>query len=442
MKPGNRFDRIVWVFLLCVFSATIVILWRGDRTGAQVLATIPRKGDEVSAWGRIGITFKQAMQSGTVEERFSVEGDVSGYTTWQDNTLYFIPEQPYEYNRVYRARLLPGALSVEGRRVIDEVSFEFRVRSPAVIYMKTEAEIYELWVDDLSGDPRQLTQSSGAVYDYSISRDGDTICYSRSNSQKGADIWQIARDGSDERLLLECGDDLCIQTAFSPDGAAIAYTRRQSQQAVPQIWTIDRYSGENTLIFNGSEAAWSPNGEYLAALDTDSGVINVVDLQSQQGIELKTGWDYPPVWFPDSSRLVFADIQALRALPYPLLYQLDLKTNRITGFLGDLLNDMELSMPAIAPDGEQLIISVRTVQGELTKQLWLADVDGALQQVVTNDKTFSNHGYHWDVQGERVLFQQVQLQEPEIFSRVMIWNRQNGEIQMVAQHAALPNWLP
>lgn len=438
----NHLDRYVWGVLLVVLLLVLVILWRGDRVGAQISATYPAEGDELSAWGWVGITFTQPMQTTSVEERFSLEPDIDGHFNWQENTLWFIPDQPFASSQAYRVQLSAGALSVEGRSVKDALQFEFRIRSPQVIYLSNQPGNYDLFVDDLAGNIRQLTHSGGRVYDYSVFRDGETILYSRQNDRNGVDLWLIRRDGSDEHLLLDCGSDVCSEAAVSPDGSMALYTRQASLATAPLIWSIDLENEVNEQLFDGSQACWSPDGRYLAALDQAAGTIRVIDIQTKKGIELETGWDTSPVWFPDSTRLLYADMQAGSSLPYPILYQVDMTTDHVSAFLEENLAGMEFSMPAISPDGELLVIALRTVRGELTKQLWLVKLDGSGERAITLDKTFSSHGYQWDVNGERLLFQQVQLQDPGIFSRIMVWNRENGKLLQVARDVALPNWLP
>jgi Tol biopolymer transport system component len=201
-------------------------------------------------------------------------------------------------------------------------------------------------------------------------------------------------------------------------------------------------SGQTDYLFPGTDPAWSPDGHYLAALDTKSGVIRIFNTRTSSGIQVKTASDFAPVWLPDSSRLVYADIQTAGDLPGPILKQVELGSNALSGFLSKDLDQMDFSMPAFSPDNQSIIISLKALNGGFNNQLWFMRADGSAKHAITTDQTYSNHSYHWDPTGKWVVFQQFQPEDTQSVPRILLWSRDTGKIQLLAANAALPAWLP
>jgi TolB protein len=450
MKQLSRFDKIVVGFLLAVALAIGLVIWRGNQVGAQISGTYPQAGEGISAWGRIGISFGQPMRTDTVNSLFKIEPPVAGHMAWQANTLWFTPDQAFEPGATYHLVLQPGGYASDGRQVKQKLDVVFTIRQPQILFISSKTNQNELWVISQDGGAAHpLTSTGGKVDDYSVSLDGEQIAYTVSNSQNGSDLWLMKRDGTQARLLVDCAKDLCSQPAWSPDGSEIVYSRaaaglgNESADSVSGVWNVDLSAGGQTnYLFPGADASWSPDGLHLAALDAKSGVVRVFDVQAGTGIQIKTASEYAPVWFPDSSRLVYADDQVVGGLPSPFLQQVAISSKTVSGFLGNDLDKMDFSMPAFSPDDQFVIMGLKVLNGGLNNQLWIMRPDGSDKKAITTDQTYSNHSYHWDLSGKWVVFQQFQPEEPQFPPRILLWSRLTGETQVLAENAALPTWLP
>ena len=440
MKQLSRFDKIVVGFLFATALAIGLIIWRGNQVGAQIIDTYPKDGGEISAWARVGIAFGQPMRTDTINSQFKIEPNVSGHIVWEANTLWFVPDRAYDPGVTYHLVLMPGGYASDGRQVKQKLEH---------VYISTKPNQNELWnISQGGGAAHPITSTGGNVNDFSVSLDGEQIAYTVTNPKSGIDLWSMKRDGTQVRLLAECVKDQCSEPAWSPDGKEIVYTRaaagvgNESADSVSGVWDVDVLSGQTDYIFPGTDASWSPDGLHLAALDAKSGVIRIFNIQAGTGIQIKTGSDYPPVWLPDSTRLIYADDQTAGGLPSPILEQVELGSKAVSGFLSNDLDQTDFSMPAFSPDNQSIIIGLKVLNGGLNNQLWFMRADGSNKNAITTDQTYSNHSYHWDPSGKFVVFQQFQPEEPQSAPRIMLWSRDTGKIQLLAVNAALPAWLP
>jgi len=446
-KSLTSFDKTILAVLGLAALALGFIVWQGDRVGAQISATFPPDGGEISATGKIGIQFKQAMQTKEVESRLQIEPATPGHFVWQGNTVWYLFDKILQADVSYHFLLKAGALAMDGRKVLQDQNVAFHVRQPDIIYLSASKGQNELWIAPLDGgSQRKLTATGGKVFDYAPSRDGEQIIYSVTNAQNGMDLWLIQRDGSQNHILVNCGPDHCSQPAWSPDGSQIVYYRevllQSAQNTISGIWGVDTSTGKTDFVISGSQPDWSPNGDWIAVMDSAAQVIRVLNVQTGKGIEVKASTDFLPQWQPGGLKLVYATLQEAGALETVALFQVDLTTNQVSRILDSLPGDLELSVPTYSPDGQNLVISMRSFTGGLTKQLWTMTADGKNIQPITQDQTYSNAGYSWNAWGSALVFQRLQMGVSNSAPQVLIWDRASGELRVLASQAALPAWLP
>ncbi len=115
---------------------------------------------------------------------------------------------------------------------------------------------------DLSGDRDGLVEDSNPVYDPS----GQWIAFTRKYLEPerwtlGRQIWVMAADASERRILINDPDYQHASLVWSPDSTRIVYTRfNQSDLFDPvEIWMVDLDSGNNELLVRGGYAPqWIP----------------------------------------------------------------------------------------------------------------------------------------------------------------------------------------
>lgn len=443
----SSFDKTVLAILGTLLLVIGIIIWRGDRVGAQVITTYPTEGGMLSSWGKIGIEFKQPMQTKSIDTRASLEPNVPGHTLWEGNTFWYIPERPLSPGVQYTFTLQPGGLAQDNRPMLQTLAINFHIRPPDVIYLTTQDNQYDLWsIPAAGGNPRQLTSTGGQVYDYAVSHDGEQVVFSVNNAQAGVDLWIMARDGSHKRELESCGKDRCIQPDWSPDSKEIVYLKKGADTinvtSPSGIWVIDPNTGQTDYLFPGTDTSWSPDGTYLAILDAGSGYIRVLNIETGKGIQMTAQADIPPQWYPNGEKMIYADLATASGMPFVILSQVDLTTNHVSRFLSNDADKVEYGIPAVSPDGQFLVMSLRFLSGGLTKQIWFMALDGSHKLAITADESYYSAHYSWDPQGTAVLFQRVKLGDSQADPEVMVWDRQSARTRLLVNQGALPSWLP
>lgn len=451
----DRFDLIVWSVAGALALAILGVIALGDRVGARVVRAFPAEGGGVSALGRIGLEFAQAMDANSVVTRLEIEPAVPGNVQWEEQQVWFQPAQPFQPNVTYTARLRAGALSRDGRAAQQDYAWTFRVREPYIAYLSgLGGGAREVWrVPMAGGTPEQLTRTDGRLYDFAVAPDGERIAYSLVNEARGADLWLMDRDGANPRLLVQCDADLCTVPAWSPDGARLAFSREPAgltpgrPNGPPRVWTVTLATGEAGPAYQDSQVlgygpTWSPDGRRLAFFDGGNSSIRLLDLQTQQEMLIQTRMGTVGAWSPDGRRMVYNDLDLETGTPFTTLAIADFDAQTIKPFLRPGPDFGDYGAPAWSPDGAWIAISGRTPVSGPGKQLWLLRPDGSETRAVTDDPLYTFGGYRWDAYGRALVFQRFELNKPYATPEVLVWFAETGAITLLVQDAATPEWLP
>lgn len=452
MKRFNR--RMGWIIVglvgLLIVIAALVISHR--RLADPLLNNAaPGEAVQVGAHGPLTLTFPEPVQPAVLESAFALDPPVSGRLTWneaQGQSAVFWPEQPLVPGQRYTLRLQAGAIFRAER------TWQVEVRQPDLLYL-APSRAPELWQVQADGqNPRALTTTGGAIYDYTVALDGSRILYSARNEQGGIDLWELERGAKSPDLLLPCGTDWCIEPAYSPDLQKIAYSRRTfsglpgSEPGAPRLWIYERAANATDALLRdpalgGSAAAWSPDGRFLVFTDPRAAVVRWIDFQDKTDFFVPAGADSRAVWAPDGASFYMTKTESGEEHPYVVVYEVDAFTREARLWnAGNDSAETDYSLPIPSPDGAWLAVSHRQIGGGPGKQLWLVRADGSQPRAVAQDALANYAGYRWDPSSERLVFQRLHLSGSDSLPQIVLWNRKDGQQLTIAEDAFLPHWLP
>ena len=220
MKTIWRFWRI---FVIALTAFPLMLSGCQSQAGRFISQATPAAGEAISAFGWVGISFKEPMDKASVEAAFSISPPTKGQTFWQDASFWFRPIAPLSQETIYTAQLSGEIATVDGQTARVDRSWEFTIRQPELIYFVIMDEGGEVWRAGADGsNPRQLSTTGGNVIEFAADRSGSWIAFSLQNEAGGRDLWLMDRDGENQRQLLACGKDVCAEPAWSMDQTRIA----------------------------------------------------------------------------------------------------------------------------------------------------------------------------------------------------------------------------
>jgi len=341
-------------------------------------------------------------------------------------------------------------------------------RGLQVVFM-SPVDAPELWsVPAAGGKATLLTDTGGQVYDFAVSRTGEWIAYSAANDAGGGESWLMETVSGVSRRLIDCAEEICVEASWSADGAYLVFTRRNRTRAT--VWVVNRESRVVTPLVSdgapeGYSPSWSPDGQRVAFVESQSNRIRIVDLEGGEQFRLSGDDGMIGNWSPDGERMVFVDTANDSLFGGVDVYIADLTVKNIEQLVlpefdeiltladageaehGDEIDltpgRVDASVPVWHPAEELLLLAQRPYFATFSKQLWLLPLEeGAEATAVTSDHDFSHGAYRWSPDGDQVVYQRFALELTDAAPQVWVWDRESGESSLLADDAALPQWLP
>lgn len=461
--------RLLAVAVVCVLLAILAAATLRATAGARVVAVSPTANrDDVPTTAPIRVTFSQAVDQGSVEARFRIEPETPGAFAWMGKEMAFRPRGALSPATTYTATLEAGAESQGGRSMERPYIWQFRTRKPQLLVLgrpQPGAGLRQLFVvspdsapSNNGAPPRQLTDHPHGVWDYAVHPLGEGIVYSVLRQDGGADLWRMDRDGQAQRLLLACPEAACLNPAWSPDGAQLAYERRELRAAAPnldpeagRIWLLDLERGDERPLFAYDvplhSPVWSPEGDRLAYVSPMLPGVEVYNLQTEALQQFPNEWGAVPGWSPDGAHLVMPEFVLAGESLVARLVRVDLAGEALSDISGEdeLVKD---EGPAWSPGGGWIAFGRQFLDGERWtpgRQIWLTRPDASEAYGLPAEPLADRFALAWRPDGGALAYARTDLsQGPQPVPDVSVWlfDFVRGEPVQLAGDAVLPKWLP
>ncbi len=464
----NRFDGVVALIILVLLGAIALIILLGDRVGVQIRRTLPE--NIASSTSGIAIQFSEVMNWDSVIERMRFDPPLEGDYAPGGATLRFRPNQALVPGATYTVLLTSGAESANGRKVLADNAFSFRVRTPRVAYLSpSNAAPQNVWIADpmMPDGNQQVTFSPSGILNFDISPDGTRLAFAERSSNTGmSDIKLLDLENGALTQLTNCPDSDCNTPVWRPDGLMIAYQRLDHNTELgnlgvgpTRVWLVDLTTTPptNRPLFNDSQILgyapqWSADGSRIAVYDSNSVGIVVYDFTDESLLMVPTRNGGSDVALsPDGEKLIFPFliIDQSSGGARNTLQLADLEAGRITD-LTQPADPIDDATTAWHPDGRYVALARRYLDDRYTRtrQLYLLDTEtGDVEPLIEEERYFNGY-FSWDPQGQQLVIQRFpELTEsgaqnsggvPEIWT----YNLESGALTQVAENGYLPRWVP
>lgn len=91
------------------------------------MSSLPNEENEIGEKTPISITFDQEMNKKSVQESLVITPDIPGKINWEEETMVFLPEEPFEAGEKYSITLTTDALNEKGENLPQEYLRKFSI---------------------------------------------------------------------------------------------------------------------------------------------------------------------------------------------------------------------------------------------------------------------------------------------------------------------------
>jgi dipeptidyl aminopeptidase/acylaminoacyl peptidase len=452
----DTFDRLVVSLIAVLLLAIGLVIAAGDHAGIPIREVYPENGSTPPATSEIAITFTQAMDTGSVEDRFNIEPAVQGTFTWDGATLKFRPVGGLISGQQYSVELEQGLQTSNGRETREPYRWSFTPRQSQILYLGPfDNPVRALKrISSDSGESVEMFAPVDGILDFSVSPDGQQIAlsvYKAVDELAVTNLWLMNTDGSDSRLVIDCAPGSCANPAWSPDGKVIAFERQEASSTgsigPSRVWLYNPVTRESTPVFEDNQVlgfgpVWSPDGSRLAFFDGNVQAIKVMTLSSGSVIEIPNMMGDAGTFAPDGNQLAYVDVRQVGVQFYAQLWLADLSAD--VGLRELLEASEEDQSPAWSPDGKWIAFARRRLDRSegWGSQLALVDVASGKIRILTDDLRFNNTHFDWSPNGNQILIQRFNLETNSSSPELWIYDLTDNTMTHLVDNAYNAAWLP
>jgi Tol biopolymer transport system component len=455
MKRTDTYKNFLYcAFGLVVVAGLLLVFFPFSKPIPEPKIS-PASGETIGLITPIYITFPTSMDHSTVESRIDCEPSLAVNTSWNGNTLIILPRPVFPIGATIKILLKNGAANQNGMIYKTDQIWQFKIRNPSIAYLGHATTAPEIWISNgVTGDQKQVTQSSGSVSDFAVIPDGTGFIFPQKNNLGGMDIHRIHLDGSNDEILVNCGKETCGDPAVSRDGSLLAFSRNLDPES---LLTSTKSFIYTRLLVGDAETptpliaeknipgilpSFSPDGLKISFYDSTGKGLRVTNKGGGNDFLLGTSRIHRGTWSPDGKNLAFVDDEKGPGITLSKLYTVNLESSSIDEPFKDVLVDVEMGEPDWSPDGNSIVIGIRKSNGPVARQLWLLDVENKTARQLTDNLTVMNAAPKWRPDGKTIAIQQAELGSSGIKPKVVEWDLETGKFKTIALDAALPAWVP
>ncbi len=443
----NRTERLILIAIVLLALGIAAVVAISTRSTSRIVEVFPLPGSSPAVTTPVRVSFSKPVDRASALAAFSISPSVGGDFLWEDSTLVFFPEQPFDPLTPVTVEIAPGIEDASGRAIHDSRVWSFIPRRPELLYLSPTAGNPVLWRLSEPGEaPVQLPAPVGEILEIVPNEEGTQVVLSVEDDLRGVNIWKLGRDGDGLRQLTGCSPGRCLHPVWSPGGRLVAYERMESGSTVSTIWLLDSESGQTSPLYenpdeNGASPCWSRDGAELAVFDSASHAVRVVHLADGTSLRIPGASGEGCSFSPDGDSLVYVDIRPVGRQYFPEIRIADLR-NTGASFPLDV-DAQEDQAPVWSPDGRYIAFARRQLdrsQG-MGSQLMLYEVESRQIEQLTASQNYNHTRFAWEPGANRLLVQCFDLTTgsgPDL----LLFDLDTGEFSTLVEDAYYGVWLP
>lgn len=337
-----------------------------------------------------------------------------------------------------------------------EDSFETNLKNTSsFVYLSSverPTELYRYSIASSSGD--QLTFTEGKVFDYSVNPKNGDIVISVLNLEGGSDIWFLSPPYMESQMIIPCAAETCSSAQFSSDGLTLTYQKGifdydsdfQVKNSNIRFFDLSNKTEVKKFGFpinNGVNPEWSPDGRYLAYIQTDPIGLKVLDLLGneilfQNNVRQQNSF----VWGEDSKILYYLTSELINDQLKIFLQEHWIQGGENNSIDIGLENDEIITGLNLSPDSKKLIFGVRFASLIPAQKMVIFDLISKRIIKELNDPTSSAGNYSWDHAGDLIIYQKFSFESEEQRPEIAIWDLEKNISFTTVKDAYSPSFLP
>ena len=333
------------------------------------------------------------------------------------------------------------------------VAPKFNLDQAKILYMAPdEANFNQLFIASISGtDPIQYTREATGILGYIVSPDKQTILYSTLKNNGESSIWMIRRDGTGQRMVLDCPTAQCGGAVWSPDEQKLIYERHDYNEtnnvALYTLWWLDIKSGETKPVFRDSSypgfaPAFSADGKWLGYISPSNNTIQIFSLDGEQNHSIPYWSGMPEKWSPVDDSFLYWDIDTQTQQSVPQLKRYDLTTGKIYNLSGTA--GQQDYPVAWSPDGQWIAIArinLSSANTAYSEQVWLVKPDGTQAHIFIDLDGINYSDISWSPDSQKLVYSRYSSKD---MGKEEIWmaDVRTGQQTRLISGGSLPVILP